>query len=129
MNGNQQHTVTSQTKNLKPTITQQKKNEPVTQSDLDALTKKVKTNFILVLLNFGVSFSMLVAVILTFTQVFQSLENLKRDMLEIQSKGKALQKALKPLEAAMQSLGIGGTTSSPTSLPNPNSANTNPITG
>lgn len=126
MNGNQQNTVTSQANNPKPTITQQKKNGPVTQSDLDALTKKVKTNFILVLLNFGVSFSMLVAVILTFTQVFQSLENLKRDMLEIQSKGNALQKSLKPLEAAIQSLGIGGTTSSPTPLPIPNSANTNP---
>ena len=93
MNGKQQNTGTSQTNNtFKPNV-QQKKNEPVTQSDLDALTKKVKTNFILVLLNFGVSFSMLVAVILTFTQVFQSLDNLKSDMLEIQSKGNALQNA------------------------------------
>lgn len=126
MNGKQHNTVTSQTNHTFKQATQQKNDGPVTQSDLDALTKKVKTNFILVLLNFAISFSMLVAVILTFTQVFQSLDSLKSDMLEIQSRGEAMQKNLKPLEAAMQSLGISGTTSSPTPLPIPQSGNTNP---
>jgi len=97
---------------------QQKNDGPVTQSDLDSLTKKVKTNFTLLLVNFGISFSIFVAVVITFTQVYQDLDTLKNDMLEIQSRGEALQKNLKPLEAAIQSLGISGTT--PTTAPQPN---------
>ena len=81
------------------------------------ILQKIKHNFILILVNFGFLFLILVANILVFLRIFSDLKTIKLDLLEIQSRGEALQQNLKPLEAAISSLGIGKTTPSPTTPP------------
>ena len=93
--------------------TQKKSDQP---SDI---LQKIKHNFILILVNFGFLFLILVANILVFLRIFSDLKTIKLDLLEIQSRGEALQQNLKPLEAAISSLGIGKTTPSPTTPPIP----------
>ena len=91
--------------------TQEKSDQP------SNLLQKIKHNFILILIDYGFLFLILVANILVFMRIFQDLNTIKLDLLEIQSRGEALQKNLKPLEAAISSLGIGDTTPSPTTPP------------
>ena len=81
------------------------------------ILQKIKHNFTLILVNFGFLLIILVANILVFLRIFSDLKTIKLDLLEIQSRGEALQKNLKPLEAAISSLGIGDTTPSPTIPP------------
>ena len=96
--------------------TQKGSNEP------SNLFQKVKNNFILILFDYGFLFLILVANILVFMRIFQDLNTIKLDLSQIQSKGDTLQKNLKPLEAAISSLGIGDTTTTPPIKPNTNPA-------
>ena len=108
---NQQNLKQNQLKQNQLKQTQLKSDQP------SNILQKIKHNFILILVNFGFLFLILVANILVFLRIFSDLKTIKLDLLEIQSRGEALQQNLKPLEAAISSLGIGKTTPSPTTPP------------
>ena len=110
----------SNQQNLKQNQLKQTQLRPQTQEKSDQSTdilQKIKHNFTLILVNFGFLLIILVANILVFLRIFSDIKTIKLDLLEIQSRGEALQKKLKPLEAAISSLGIGDTTPSPTTPP------------
>ena len=118
--GQQKQNLGQQKQNMGPQKqrqqTQKGSNEP------SNLFQKVKNNFILILFDYGFLFLILVANILVFMRIFQDLNTIKLDLSQIQSKGETLQKNLKPLEAAISSLGIGDTTTTPPIKPNTNPA-------
>ena len=113
--GQQKQNMGSQKQNMGP---QKQRQQTQEKSDQPSnLLQKIKHNFILILIDYGFLFLILVANILVFMRIFQDLNTIKLDLLQIQAKGETLQRNLKPLEAAISSLGIGDTTSSPTTPP------------
>ena len=115
--GSQKQNMGSQKQNMGPQNQKQRQQTQEKSDQPSNLLQKIKHNFILILIDYGFLFLILVANILVFMRIFQDLNTIKLDLLEIQSRGEALQKNLKPLEAAISSLGIGDTTPSPTTPP------------